>query len=65
MKVNKGALAILVHVGTENWSPQRWKSRFDGVCEGRPVVLVPDTSFDPAEGNPVPRESSASQTTAL
>jgi glyoxylate/hydroxypyruvate reductase len=49
MKVNKGALAILVHGGTENWSPQRWKSRFDGVCPDRPVVLVPDTSFDPAE----------------
>ena len=49
MKVNKGALAILVHGGTENWSPQRWKSRFDGVCPDRPVVLAPDTSFDPAE----------------
>src|SRR3954452_10858930 len=49
MTVNKGALAILVHGGTENWSPQRWKSRFDGVCPDRPVVLVPDTSFDPAE----------------
>ena len=50
MTVNKGALALLVHGGTENWSPQRWKSRFDDVCEGRPVLLLlPDTSFDPAE----------------
>src|SRR5258705_12731985 len=49
MKVNKGARAIVGHGGTENWSPQRWKSRFDGVCPDRPVVLVPDTSFDPAE----------------
>jgi len=47
--MNKGALAILVHGGTENWSPQRWKARFDGVCEGRPVLLLPDASFDPAE----------------
>ena len=49
MTVNKGALAILVHGGTENWSPQRWKSRFEGVCPDRPVRLLPDTSFDPAE----------------
>jgi glyoxylate/hydroxypyruvate reductase A len=26
--MNKGALALLVHGGTENWSPKRWKSRF-------------------------------------
>jgi len=49
MTVNKGALAILVHSGTENWSPQRWKSRFDDVCPDRSVLLLPDTSFDPAE----------------
>ena len=49
MTMNKGALAILVHGGTENWSPERWKARFDGVCEGRSVLLLPDTSFDPAE----------------
>ena len=47
--MNKGALALLVHGGTENWSPQRWKSRFDAVCEGRRVLLLPDASFDPAE----------------
>src|SRR4029453_12428134 len=35
--------------GTENWSPQRWKARFDGVCKGRSVLLLPDASFDPAE----------------
>jgi hypothetical protein len=49
MTVNKGALAILVHGGTENWSPQRWKAGSTGVCEGRSVLLVPDASFDPAE----------------
>src|SRR5436190_9248435 len=47
--MNKGALAILVHGGTANWSPQRWKSRFDDVCPDRSVLLLPDTSFDPAE----------------
>src|SRR5215203_6436027 len=49
MTMNKGALAILVHGGTENWSPERSKARFDGVCEGRSVLLLPDISFDPAE----------------
>ena len=47
--MNKGALAMLVHGGTENWSPQRWKSRFDDVCADRRVLLLPDASFDPAE----------------
>jgi glyoxylate/hydroxypyruvate reductase len=47
--MNKGALALLVHGGTENWSPRRWKSRFDDVCGERRVVLLPDTAFDPAE----------------
>ena len=47
--MKKGALALLVHGGTENWSPQRWKSRFDDVCRDRRVLLLPDASFDPAE----------------
>jgi glyoxylate/hydroxypyruvate reductase A len=47
--MNKGALALLVHGGTENWSPQRWKSRFDDVCAGRRVLQLPDAEFDPAE----------------
>src|ERR1019366_2580846 len=47
--MNKGALALLIHGGTENWSPQRWKSRFDEVCGDRPVLLMPDVAFDPAE----------------
>ena len=49
MLMNKGALALLVHGGTENWSPQRWKNRFDEVCAGRPVVQLSDAAFDPAE----------------
>ena len=47
--MNKGALALLVHGGTENWSAQRWKSRFNEVCKDRRVLLLPDATFDPAE----------------
>src|SRR3981189_1651034 len=47
--MNKGALALLVHGGTENWSPVRWKRRFDDVCPNRRVLLLPDASLDPAE----------------
>lgn len=47
--MKKGALALLVHGGTENWSPERWKSRFIEVCRDRRVVLLPDAAFDPAE----------------
>jgi glyoxylate/hydroxypyruvate reductase len=47
--MKKGALALLVHGGTENWSPERWKSRFMEVCGDRRVVLLPDPALDPAE----------------
>jgi glyoxylate/hydroxypyruvate reductase len=47
--MKKGALAILVHGGTENWSPARWKGRFDEVCSDRSVLLLPAENFDPAE----------------
>jgi glyoxylate/hydroxypyruvate reductase len=47
--MNKGALALLIHGGTENWSPQRWKRRFDDVCGNRRVALLPDAALDPAE----------------
>src|SRR6476469_519832 len=47
--MNKGALALLIHGGTENWSPERWKGRFDEVCGDRRVLLMPDVAFDPAE----------------
>src|SRR3954468_25091549 len=49
MAMNKGALALLVHGGTENWSPVRWKNRFDEVCPDRRVLQLPETAFDPAE----------------
>jgi len=47
--MNLGALALLVHGGTENWSPQRWKNRFDEVCAGRRVLQLPNAVFAPAE----------------
>ena len=47
--MNKGALALLIYGGTENWSPQRWKQRFDEVCRDRRVLQSPDAAFDPAE----------------
>ncbi|SDT42569.1 2-hydroxyacid dehydrogenase [Bradyrhizobium canariense] len=47
--MNKGTLALLIHGATENWSPARWKSRFDQVCPDRRVLLLPDSGFDPAE----------------
>src|SRR3979411_1960384 len=47
--MNKAALALIVRGGSANWSPERWKSRFDEVCRGRRVLLLPDAPFDPAE----------------
>jgi glyoxylate/hydroxypyruvate reductase len=47
--MKKGTLALLIHGGTENWSPERWKRRFDEVCADRPVWLLPGGDRDPAE----------------
>jgi glyoxylate/hydroxypyruvate reductase len=47
--MNKGVLALLIHGGTDNWSPQRWQARFTEACGDRPVVLLPDAALDPAE----------------
>src|ERR1700686_3765010 len=47
--MKKGALALLIHGGTDNWSPERWKQRFEEVCKDRRVALLPDTAIDPAE----------------
>src|ERR1700722_6778214 len=47
--MQKPALALLIHGGAQNWSPQRWKARFDDACRGRRVVLLPDAVLDPAE----------------
>src|SRR6202011_4750124 len=47
--MNKATLALLIHGGTENWAPERWKRRFDEVCGDRPVWLLPDGNGDPAD----------------
>lgn len=39
--MNKGALALLIHGGTDNGSPERWKTRFDEVCRDRRVLPLP------------------------
>ena len=47
--MKKGALALLVHGGTDNWSPESWKGYFAKFCGDRQVLLLPHASFDPAE----------------
>jgi glyoxylate/hydroxypyruvate reductase A len=47
--MTKGALALLITGGTENWAPQRWRERFTRCCPERPVALVPDDAIDPAQ----------------
>jgi glyoxylate/hydroxypyruvate reductase A len=46
--VTRGALALLITGGTENWAPGRWRERFTRVCPDRPVALIPDDAIDPA-----------------
>jgi len=43
----KGALALLITGGTENWAPQRWRERFTRVCPDRALALIPDDPIDP------------------
>jgi glyoxylate/hydroxypyruvate reductase A len=45
--VTKGALALLITGGTENWAPARWRERFTRVCPERVVALIPDDPIDP------------------
>src|SRR6201995_1434906 len=47
--MSKGALALLIHGGTDNWSPERWNARFNEVCRDRRIIQMPATEFDPAE----------------
>jgi glyoxylate/hydroxypyruvate reductase A len=49
MAMDKGTLALLIHGGTENWSPARWKRRFDEVCGDRRVWLVTEGGGDVAD----------------
>lgn len=46
--MSKGALALLITGGTENWAPLRWRERFLRVCLDRPVALIPDDAIEPA-----------------
>jgi glyoxylate/hydroxypyruvate reductase len=62
MTTKKGTLALLIHGGTENWSPARWKRRFDEACADRLVWLATEGGTDPgsvhyaAVWKPVPGE---------
>ncbi|WGD51756.1 glyoxylate/hydroxypyruvate reductase A [Bradyrhizobium sp. CB1650] len=47
--MSKGTLAVLINSTSQNWLPARWKTRFEAVCGGRRVALLPDTGLDPAE----------------
>jgi len=47
--MKKATLALLIHGGTENWSPERWKRRFGEACSDRPVWLVAEGNGNPAE----------------
>src|SRR4051794_10892567 len=46
--MTKGALALLITGGTENWAPARWRERFTRACPDRAVALVPHDAIDPA-----------------
>src|ERR1700755_3251144 len=63
--MSKGALALLIHGGTDNWSPERWKQRFGDVCRDRPVLPLAEAKLNAAEvqyaavWKPVPGELAA------
>jgi glyoxylate/hydroxypyruvate reductase len=63
--MSKGALALLIHGGTQNWAPERWKTRFDAVCHDRRVLPLPEAKLEPAQihyaavWKPVPGELAA------
>jgi glyoxylate/hydroxypyruvate reductase A len=45
----KGTLALLINGGSENWSPERWKRRFNEACADRPVWFSTEKAGDPAD----------------
>jgi glyoxylate/hydroxypyruvate reductase len=47
--MSKGALALLIHGGTENWSGERWKHRFGEACRDRRVLPLAEAKLVPAE----------------
>lgn len=46
--MNKGALALLISGGTENWAAPRWREHFSKRCPDRGVALWPEDAVDPA-----------------
>jgi glyoxylate/hydroxypyruvate reductase A len=44
--MSKGALALLIGGGTQNWSAERWKTRFDKVCGDRRVLRRAEATSD-------------------
>lgn len=45
--MSKGALALLISGGTDNWAPDRWKLRFNQQLKDRDVALFPADAVDP------------------
>ena len=45
--MSKGALALLISGGTDNWAPDRWKLRFNQKLKDRDVALFPADATDP------------------
>lgn len=46
--MTKGAVAVLIRGGTDNWAAERWVQRFGAELPGRMVVPVPEATHDPA-----------------
>jgi glyoxylate/hydroxypyruvate reductase A len=63
--MSRGALALLIRGGTQNWSAERWKARFDKVCGDRRVLQGEEATSDAqdvhyaAVWKPVPGELAA------
>jgi glyoxylate/hydroxypyruvate reductase len=47
--MKKGALALLIHGGTDNWSSERWNARFGEACPDRRVLPLAEAKLDAAE----------------
>lgn len=47
--MTKGALALLIAGGTDNWAPERWHARFRHLCPDRRVALIPEDANNPED----------------
>jgi glyoxylate/hydroxypyruvate reductase A len=45
--MSKGALALFISGGTDNWAPDRWKLRFNQKLKDRDIALLPGDRADP------------------